>query len=188
MKKQDPYIEQALIRLLEEHSLDKISVAMVCEECHISRQTLYYHYDSLMDVFCSWARTGVIEEMQKCDNYHVWTEGFRSILTFAQAYRSAFMHVFESSYRKELVGRVGEFGRELVAKAVDDVSSDFNIPIMKRDKDFMVKFYMDVFMGILMRYARGGMNEDPDYIVSRCEVMMGHSIRNAERELYGLYK
>ena len=45
MKKPSGYIEEALLRLLKENNMDRISVSMVCEECNVSRQTLYYHYD-----------------------------------------------------------------------------------------------------------------------------------------------
>lgn len=30
--------------LLTNHELDKITVTMLVEECHISRQTFYYHF------------------------------------------------------------------------------------------------------------------------------------------------
>ena len=30
--------------LLADHELDKITVTMLVEECHISRQTFYYHF------------------------------------------------------------------------------------------------------------------------------------------------
>ena len=43
-------IAEAFIDLLEKESIDKITVKQLIEECHISRQTFYYHFHDIMDV------------------------------------------------------------------------------------------------------------------------------------------
>ena len=47
-------IAEAFIDLLEKESIDKITVKQLIEECHISRQTFYYHFRDIMDVL-EWA-------------------------------------------------------------------------------------------------------------------------------------
>ncbi|MBB5265315.1 AcrR family transcriptional regulator [Catenibacillus scindens] len=47
-------IADTFSRLLEKENIDKITVKRLIEECHISRQTFYYHFKDIMDVL-EWA-------------------------------------------------------------------------------------------------------------------------------------
>ncbi len=49
MTKTKEKIKKTLLRLLEDHSADQLTVKMVCSEAGISKQTLYNHYLNLMD-------------------------------------------------------------------------------------------------------------------------------------------
>ncbi len=187
MKKPSGYIEEALLRLLKENNMDRISVSMVCEECNVSRQTLYYHYDSLIDVFTGWAGRSILSEIEENDNYKSWADGFLLMLQFYRKYKDEFLNVFRSGYRKELESETWSMGTELIGRAVDEISADYSIPLIPGDRKFMVNFYMDVFSGILKRYFSNDMEDDPEYIVSRCRVMMDLSIEKTERELQKLY-
>src|SRR5699024_12555696 len=43
-------IADAFSRILEKEDIDKITVTRLIEECHVSRQTFYYHFHDIMDV------------------------------------------------------------------------------------------------------------------------------------------
>lgn len=43
-------IADAFITLVCRESVDKITVKMLIQECHISRQTFYYHFHDILDV------------------------------------------------------------------------------------------------------------------------------------------
>ncbi|MCD8329205.1 MAG: TetR/AcrR family transcriptional regulator [Lachnospiraceae bacterium] len=44
------WIADKLFEMMKEKKLDKITVKELVEECHISRQAFYYHFQDLMDV------------------------------------------------------------------------------------------------------------------------------------------
>lgn len=44
-------LAQALSRMLEEKTLDKITIKMLTEECGIRRQSFYYHFDDIYQLF-----------------------------------------------------------------------------------------------------------------------------------------
>ena len=43
-------IAESLMKLIQRNGLDKVTVKALIEECHISRQTFYYHFQDMMDV------------------------------------------------------------------------------------------------------------------------------------------
>ena len=44
-------IAEALLELMKKKNIDKITVKDVVDHCNITRQTFYYHYQDMMDVF-----------------------------------------------------------------------------------------------------------------------------------------
>ena len=188
MKSSFPLIEDALLQLLTVKSLDHISVQEVCARAGVSRQTLYYHYESLSDVFFSWMHRSIREEMGENVTYESWAEGFRIILNFCARNRTVVLHVYHSSYRPECRRLSIDRGSRLIRDAIQQSSTDFNLPMVKKDEDFMVNFYTDAFLGLLIRFFDGDMKENPEYIVSRSELMMEHSIRETQRKFYDFYK
>ena len=43
-------IAETFIKMVRRKNIDKITVKSLIEECHISRQTFYYHFQDIMDV------------------------------------------------------------------------------------------------------------------------------------------
>ena len=43
-------IAEAFLSLLQYKDVDKITVKVLVETCHISRQTFYYHFKDIVDV------------------------------------------------------------------------------------------------------------------------------------------
>ena len=61
-------ISDTFTRMLEKEDLDKISVTKLIGECHISRQTFYYHFKDIMDVLEWTFRRATQELAQKSLN------------------------------------------------------------------------------------------------------------------------
>ena len=182
------YIQDALLELLSEKNMDNIKVQEVCDKANISRQTVYYHYSSLGEVFITWLETELTERLESKNTYKHWVDGYKEILLICSENRKEVTNVYNSSYRDEMMKALDDFGRDLVATAVETIADNLSLPLMRRDKDFMTRVYMYVFMGILEDYLKGDLEDNIDYIVSRCEMMLGESIRRKETELFELYK
>lgn len=181
------YIQDALIEALEHKNLDKITVKEICDKANISRQTLYYHYGSLGDVFISWYDETITERLVEKDTYLNWVEGFREILQTCTDHRNVITNVYKSSLKEDFIRAIDAVGRRYVSRAVDDVSNNLGIPILQVDKEFMVDFYMHVFLGFTIEHIAQGMVQDPEYITSRCALMMNSSITLREQVFFESY-
>lgn len=176
-------LKNTILDLLEKYSADDLTVKMICMESGYSKQTLYNNYYNWMDALEEAYRAELFSTLGTCDNYLAWVEGFRRSLVFMQSRRRAFLHVYNSSRQDEMLAMIRRSGCDLVSRGIDDVVRDFALSVSDKDYDFMLSFYMDVFMGIIGRYFREGMKEDPDYLAHMCDVMMRYHIRNTLRNL-----
>lgn len=57
-------IAEAFLKMIQRNGLDKITVKALIEECHISRQTFYYHFQDIMDVL-EWSMGQTVEHLVK---------------------------------------------------------------------------------------------------------------------------
>ena len=89
-------IKNTLLRLLEDHSADQLTVKMVCSEAGISKQTLYNHYFSLMDALEDAFIGEIAKEMENCSTYDSWVQGFRVFLNFLYSRKKVILHIYFS--------------------------------------------------------------------------------------------
>ncbi|MCR5181543.1 MAG: TetR/AcrR family transcriptional regulator [Clostridia bacterium] len=165
-------IKETLLRLLEDHSCDELTVKMVCKEAGISKQTLYNHYYSLIDALEEAYKSEFESALENCNTYSNWVEGFKSFLRYLHSTKKRILHIYFSSYRDELIRMIRKYGEILVKRGISDCSEDMGIEVDEKDSAFMLSFYMNVFMGIVVDYLDGRMSESPEYIASRCDAMM----------------
>jgi len=179
----DEKIKSILIKLLEEHPADEITVKMVCLESGLSRQTIYNHYYCLMDALEESYKSELLSSIAECNSYSDWVEGLRRALRFFFSRKKVALHLYNSSRKDDFMAIVKKHGETLIRKGIDECSRDEGIAVSEKDRLFMSDFYMYVFMGVVEKYFQDGMHENPDYICSRCDAMMRHHIRRTLRNL-----
>ena len=55
-------IAEAFVKLSDEKAIDKITVKDVVEECNISRQSFYYHFQDILEVI-EWSAEQSFEKL-----------------------------------------------------------------------------------------------------------------------------
>lgn len=181
-------IRNTLVRLLEDYSFDDLSVKMFCKEAGISKQTLYNHYYSILDALEDSYRIEFTRELEDCNTYDNWVEGFRRFLIFLRKKKKVILHLYFSSHRDELMNMIRKHGEYLILKGIEDCSEDIDVTVADNDRTFMLHFYMNVFMGVIRDYLDGRMSEDPDFIAGRCDALLRHHIRRSLRNIHDLEK
>lgn len=176
-------IKKTLLRLLDEHCSDDLTVKMVCKEAGISRQTLYNHYYCLMDALEEAYRSDFEKALENCNTYCDWVEGLRCFLDFLHSRKRRVLHLYYSSRREDLLRIIRKYGEILVKKGIADCARDMGIAVDGKDREFMLNFYMNVLMGIVVNYLKDRMKENPEYIASRCDAMMRYHIRTTLKNI-----
>lgn len=96
-------IMASFLKLVDKKPLDRLTVRDIVEDCEITRNTFYYHfqdiYDLTAEVFRSEIATIVKNRGAGCDH---WTL-MQDVTDFAMANRGVVLHIYHSSRRADLV-------------------------------------------------------------------------------------
>lgn len=148
-KNTDQEIRACVLELLEEKSLDKISVTEICEKCEINRNTFYYHYEDIYDVL-----TGIIEEeeAQLCESAGKKTllEEYNERAAFITAHKKAAIHLYQSKHSDLIVRYIGSLAEDFIYRYVAKEVGDN--PISEEDMRFICGFYECALEGLIIRW------------------------------------
>lgn len=141
-------IASATHDLMARKSLDKITVKDIVTECHITRQTFYYHFKDILDLF-EW---GIKQEMDQLLKQSQTCESIEETLL-------TYMHMNDSSDRRQLVIKIykSRYRDAFHVFMVREVRNYFmemcrrkkllgNLPI--KEADFLVDFYAGAWVGL----------------------------------------
>ena len=141
-------IAEALLSMLEERELDKITVKDLVERCGISRQTFYYHFQDLMDVV-EW----IIEQrIQGTLERSLQAEGpraaLRAFVSDAEEHHDLLQRLLSSQRREQVerlaVGAVRAYLWELICRRRTDWR------LAPRDQALLLDFYSFGIAGVLL--------------------------------------
>lgn len=152
-------IQASFVKLLNQKTLDKITVKDIVEDCGINRNTFYYHYQDvyalLQDVFESEITSGDLSSIN-ADN---WKDSFSKAINFALQNKKAVYHVFNSSHREMLERYLWEVSASYTKDFV--LAQARGLDIAPVDLEYVTVFYKHAFMGIVEEWLARDMKNDP---------------------------
>ncbi|MDO4677155.1 MAG: TetR-like C-terminal domain-containing protein [Blautia sp.] len=148
-------IKSTFLELLNQKTLDKITVKDIVETCGINRNTFYYYYADIYDLLEQLFR----EEAERvladsCENSGFYEEFIRTA-SIVLGYRQAVIHLYNSS-RKELLERyLKEVTFALVSRFVKKAAKGHSVT--EEDIQYITHFYGYAIIGITMNWIHDKM-------------------------------
>lgn len=145
-------ISDTFSELIKTKDVDKITVTMLIGECHISRQTFYYHFQD-MDEVMEWTvqQKGeqLLEKSMKAENPDEALETFVSFFRENSAQLKKFMESRKRSrINKILADAISQYLRRLIERYKSpDMRIDYD------DMEVMLRFYAYGMTGVLLYYS-----------------------------------
>ncbi len=97
-------IMSSFMRIVSAKSLDKITVKDIVEDCQITRNTFYYHFQDIYDLAAQVFSTEFEAIIRRnSEDRGDWYAELLAIAEFAKKNRSATLHIYNSSRREELL-------------------------------------------------------------------------------------
>ena len=173
-------IGDALKELLCEKSLSKITINDIAQKAQINRQTFYYHFRDIIELV-EWV---TIQDSEKVlsnkDTYATWQEGFLAIFNIIKADKQFIMNIYNCVSLDILNTYLYKLVFPVIYKVVDEKARNFEIK--EEDKKFIADFYKYAFVALVLEWIKGGMEENPEKIVSRVSILVegtiDHSLEN----------
>ena len=79
---------ESLKKFMAKKPFDKITVRDILEDCDISRQTFYYHFEDMYDLLTWLFETELIALLQESENVLTWDEGILLVLRYVEQNRA----------------------------------------------------------------------------------------------------
>lgn len=169
-------IIESFKKILNKKLIDKITVREICEECHVNRQTFYYHFTDIMDIFKYIFYEEVILEIAQNKTFETWNGGFLATMNYLKRNSKMVMHVYKSSYWPEINDYFTCFSNKLLSNVVDECVKKIGSSLKESDKTFIINFYRHIFNGLMIDWVKDGMKEEPEIILKKLLPMVAGSI------------
>lgn len=166
-------IAQGMKTLLETKSFEDISVGDLARECRISRNTFYYHFKDKYDII-NWIFYSEITPIIREASIENWSEGLLRLCRYMQQNKSFYIKVLHVQGQNSFIEGLMEFYMNMVQNLLLNVKAD---KILSQEQIRVIShFYAFGLAGVLMDWAKDGMESDPQPVVDMLREMFSGEI------------
>lgn len=152
-------IADTLGELLDEHTIEQITVKKIVEKCKINRQTFYYHFYDIYDLL-EWYLGESIEAYLSSKPLPPddWKAQQGHIFHFFYENRRRILHAYDQSHRKLYERFIVKMVTPIVERYIDATEEVKKVPQDKRD--FLVKVYVWMSTSLFFEWLEEGMPDE----------------------------
>lgn len=176
-------IMQSYLRLVRQKPLDKLTVKDIVEDCEITRNTFYYHFQDIYDLTAEVFRSEFAALLRSHGAQIEWWAMVKEIALFAQKNRTAVLHVFKSARRDELMRVFEVSSQEYMVELLRAYPQSAGVS--EQDLQVLAQVLRCALTGLAQDWMNKGMREDPIPTLDRMERMfrdlVENSLQNARR-------
>ena len=168
-------IMYSLLKLLQEKSIDKITVKDICELCEINRNTFYYYYSDIYQVLEELLKFETEESLKEDQKYESFYEDFLKRYHLIIEYKKSVYNLYNSK------------NRDLILKYFQDITEDFvekyvykevkGKKLLPEDIKFIIDFYSSSMIGNIFRWMHKGMQEKQEQLIYKLSVSYQATIK-----------
>ena len=155
-------IINSFLKLLEETPLDKITVKDIVEDCGINRNTFYYYYHDLEELFSDEIRRAMEEEHE---DYETWQQGFLESLRFVRENKKIIEHIYHSISREQLEQCLYDVTDDILVQFVRTQTGE--LAVREETIRFVASIYKFALVGMILEWIRDGMKSELLEIIDR---------------------
>lgn len=152
-----------LKELMAEKPFDKITVSELTKRCGLNRQTFYYHFETIIDLF-QWVlsqEAGPLLEQFKQNPYQ-WKGAILQILYFMRENSAAVLCALRSIENQQIRGFFVEYFRQAFNGLFDFICRDLDVD--QEFKDFMMTLHITGAAGLAIQWLESGMKQTPEQL------------------------
>ena len=165
-KQTQKFIMSTFMQLLENESLDKITVRDIVEECEINRNTFYYHYSDIYDLLDDVFRVETEKFLeQDVDDNTTFGEEYARAAQFVLKYRKAILHIYDSKKRDVLENYLETLAFSFINRFVKKESEGY--ALSDDDVDYITGFYTHAIVGNTIEWIKRKLPSGQEKFIER---------------------
>lgn len=162
-------IVNTFTKMVEAGKTDKITVKALIKECHISRQTFYYHFQDLMDML-EWSirqtSKQLVEESLKANNIR---SALHIFISFVVDHFQQFEKLMNSERRFQMERIMIEVIENCLSELVRNLEQDCSFNYL--DREVWIRYSTYGLVGVLLAYG-GKESLDQDRLAFQLEQIL----------------
>ena len=165
-KQTQKFIMSTFMQLLENESLDKITVRDIVEECEINRNTFYYHYSDIYDLLDDVFRVEAEKFLeQDVDDNTTFGEEYARAAQFVLKYRKAILHIYDSKKRDVLENYLETLAFSFINRFVKKESEGYGLS--DDDVNYITGFYTHAIVGNTIEWIKRKLPSGQEKFIER---------------------
>ena len=134
--------------LLTKKRTKKLTVKDIVEECGITRQTFYYHFQDIPTLMIDSIEDWMADVIQKYGTLESPADCLTYMAQECMKRKKAFLHLFRSVQKDIFLSRLNEMGYDIIRTYVNRIEEYEQIS--KEEKEVLIKSYKCIFVGSLL--------------------------------------
>lgn len=163
-------LKAALMQMMQEKPLDKITIADIAEIAGINRQTFYYHYHDIYEVveeiFVSMGK----EAFEDRHDFESWHEGLRCFLSDLQKEQTFVEHCVKLIPAQEMAAILCPVFENAIEAVMRDTSAE--LILRPQDRQLIEDFYRYALIGVILEWIDKGMPDDISFLADRIYLLV----------------
>lgn len=171
-------INQTVVELLTEKSLDDITVKEVVARSGINRKTFYRHYRNLPDLIASNATKelgSVVKDQIYPDN---WERGVLAAMLWLKDHSRIVRHIYNSSFYDEIRRDLTPMMDEILGKNINRALEIYNdrsghgLKFSDREFHMIRQYFVAIVFTFMEEWIASGMRGDPQEYVDTMSLLI----------------
>lgn len=150
------------MRLAEKKPINKITVREIVAECEMTRNTFYYHFHDIYDVFKCYVDDKTEELTKKADQNA--ESGMFAFMELCAQHKKVFLNLYKSVGHETFSKFAMEKLKQFIIMSIDKEHDTTKISPL--DLEIICVFYEEAMLGILLRWLHDRNFDDPDDMMS----------------------
>lgn len=155
----------SLLKLLENKSIDKVTVKDICETCEINRNTFYYYFSDIYEVLEALMQYETENSLREDENAESFHEEFLSRYHLILENKKAVWHIYNSKARDMVLDFLYTITETFVKKYV--IREAQGTGVSEEDIQFIADFYVNSMIGNTLRWLNAGMPDRQEELIRR---------------------
>lgn len=151
-------LADAYLRLLNDYTIDRITVKMITDAVGCSRKTFYYYFTDVYVLTQYVFELRVQHFLNTNGNFETMREGFLTLAANLSNDRQAILNIYHGYGKEELERFTWEtsdyYARQVITRYAQ------NMDIAPEDLEAIIRMYTDMMFGMLIDWINNGMDGD----------------------------
>ncbi len=177
-------IADELVSMLNDHSLEEITVKDLTGRLGVTRQTFYYHFHDIYEIV-EWIFQSnsdmILSEFSTIDS---WQFGYVLMMKWVQNNKSLVLNCYHSVRKDYVETFMNRILYQYIYQVVQEQSKGMRVT--EQQKTFIARFFTLAINAISQEWIASGMTENPNRIAEQVNTLIkgdfNKALRNFEQE------